>query len=92
MLAAMTTVTHAKVVKTANESAATTITQDDSKAKIDPATLPDPVKATLAGDTYKDWQINGAWIVKADPLYYTVELKKDGKTTTVNIDATGKVK
>ena len=91
LLASLTTATYAKDGKNTQTPAATAT--DDNKKKIDPATLPDPVKATLAGDLYRGWTISNAWLVKADPApYYSVELKKDDKTNTVNIDKDGNVK
>jgi len=91
MLAAIAANTYAQDVKT-SAPATTTTKEDDSKTKIDPATLPEAVKSTLATDSYKGWTISSAWLVKADPVYYTVELKKEDKTTAVNIDKDGKVK
>ena len=91
MAAAAVTTTYAKGAKSIIASSITAI-QDDGKQKIDPATLPDAVKKTLADDSYKGWTISNAWAVKGDPMYYTVELKKDDKTNTVNITADGKVK
>src|ERR1700749_1104150 len=68
MLAAIASTTYAQSA-TAQKTIATA-TQDDNKTKVDPATLPDAVKATLAGDAYKDWKVTSAWAVKADPAYY----------------------
>jgi len=93
MLVSVATTMYAQDVKTTAPATTTAAApQDDSKAKIDPATLPDAVKATLAGDQYKGWVISTAWATKTDPVSYTVELKKDDKTTIVNLDKDGKVK
>jgi len=93
VLASLATVTFAKDGKNTQTPAAATTATDDNKTKIDPATLPDPVKATLAGDQYKGWTISNAWLVKADPApYYSIELTKDNQTNTVNIDKDGNVK
>jgi hypothetical protein len=90
MLAAVATVSYAKTATTANTI--TIAADDDNKTKVDPATLPDAVKTTLGGDAYKGWTVSNAWVVKAEPAYYTVELKNGDKTTTVNVGADGKVK
>lgn len=66
--------------------------QDNSKAKVEPAALPAPVKTTLAGEAYKGWEIAAAWTAKATPDVYEVELKKDGKTQTVKVNKEGTVK
>jgi len=93
MLAAIATGTYAQDVKATAPAAATPVKEDDnSKTKVDPETLPDAVKTTLAGDTYKDWKVSSAWLMKAEPVFYTVELKNGEKTTSVNIDKDGKVK
>jgi len=64
--------------------------QAEQKTKIEAAALPDAVKATLAGDEYKDWTVSTAWDVKAATEYYVVELKKADQTTTVKFDKDGK--
>ena len=92
LLTALTTGAFAQEVKTTTTSVPATTNEDDNKTKVDPASLPDAVKATLAGEAYKGWTVNSAWLVKADPAYYTVELKNGDKTTSVNIYADGKVK
>ena len=90
MLGTLAATTYAKDVK--NTTATTVAATDDNKTKIDPATLPDAAKATLASDAYKDWKVTTAWVIKADPVYYTVELQKDGKTNSMDFDKDGKAK
>ncbi|XZF13838.1 hypothetical protein ACTHGU_18810 [Chitinophagaceae bacterium MMS25-I14] len=63
---------------------------DDSKTQIDPAKLPDAVKATLKGDEYKDWQITNAYEIKGSVAYYEIELKKGDSENTVKLDKDGK--
>jgi len=93
MLVSVATTMYAQDVKTtAPVAAAVTIApQDENKTKVDPATLPDAVKATLASDQYKGWTVSNAWATKADPVSFILELKKDDKITTLSIDKDGKV-
>lgn len=88
ILAALTTVSYAKNAYAAE----LIITTDDGKVAVDVQKLPDPVKATLAGDAYKGWQASNAWTTAAEPDIYNVELKKDDKTQVVKVDKNGKVK
>ena len=81
----------AQDVKTAPPASVSSAAQDN-KTKIDPASLPGAVKTTLQGDAYKDWTPSNAWAVNTTPASYVVELKKDDKTTTLNISEDGKVK
>lgn len=80
--------TSASVV-TAQSSAPQTAPAQETKTKVDPASLPDAVKATLAGE-YKDWQVNNAFEVKGATPYYEIELKKGDERNTVKLDKDGK--
>lgn len=64
--------------------------QEDQKTKIETSALPDAVKKSLATDTYKGWQASGAWVVKATPEYYVIELQNGDKKNTVKMDKEGK--
>jgi len=90
VLAALTSSAYAQEAMNTPQSATTAPAQDD-KTTVDPATLPEAVKATLAGEAYKDWTIAAAWQKKSDASY-VIDLKKEDKTATANIDKDGKVK
>ncbi len=63
------------------------VAEDDNKTQVDPATLPDAVKATLAGDAYKGWTVSNVWLVKtASAEYYQIELTKENQKNTVKLD------
>lgn len=70
-------------------------TQQDSvtKTAVEFKDLPDPVKATLQSDQYKEWIPAAAFLVtKADKsTYYQIDAKKGEETTSINIDKDGKV-
>jgi len=89
---ATTSISYSAIAANTQRTEITATEDDNAKTQVEPAALPDAVKATLAGDAYKDWKVASAWAVKADPVYYTIELKKDDKTNTINIGADGKVK
>lgn len=92
MLAAVASYAQDKKVTADTPVQAAAVKDESAKTKVDPAALPEPVKTTLSAETYKDWKIAEAWVVKAEQEYYMVDLKKDDKTITVNIDKDGKVK
>lgn len=79
-----------KSAPVATQQAATP--QTEEKTKLDPANLPDAVKSTLATEQYKSWQPTSAWQLKAEPLFYVIELKKGDQTTLLKVDKDGKVK
>lgn len=76
----------------AQSAVADTTTQatQDSKVKVDPSSLPEPVKAVLASDEYKGWQIVNAYEVKGAVPYYELELKNGDQKNTVKLDKDGK--
>jgi hypothetical protein len=77
--------------KAMNVSVPVTAVEDDNKTQVDPAALPDAVKTTLGGDTYKGWTVSSAWLVKtATAEYYEIQLSKDNQKNTVKLDKDGK--
>ena len=92
MLTALATTTYAKGNENTGSNTVAMVT-DDNKTQVDPAALPDAVKATLGTDVYNSWTVASAWLIKTDAgAYYSVQLTKDDKTNTVNIDKAGNVK
>lgn len=77
--------------KAASFNAPVAVVEDDNKTQVDPATLPDAVKTTLAGDAYKGWTVSNAWLVKTgNAEYYEIQLSKDNQKNTVKLDKDGK--
>jgi hypothetical protein len=72
-------------------SPATTVNADQDETPVKPEDLPAAVKATLATDEYKEWQILTAHLVKKDGLeVYKINLKKGEETKLVKLDKDGK--
>lgn len=63
------------------------------RVEIKPEDLPEAVRNTLAGDSYKDWTVSKAFSVTDDKgaHYYEVALAKGQETSTVKLDKDGKV-
>ncbi|NJO69069.1 MAG: hypothetical protein HC830_07090 [Bacteroidetes bacterium] len=59
------------------------------KVKITYEELPQAVKDELTNN-YKDWQAGDVYKVSGTNEYYSIELKKDAETKTVNLDKDGK--
>lgn len=72
----------------ANKSDVSLIYQSD-KVKISVEELPQAVKDTLEL-TYKGWKVGDVYKVSGTNEYYSIELKKDNETKTVNLDKDGK--
>jgi hypothetical protein len=84
------TAANAKSIKT---TPAVYAVQDSTQSKtVKLEDLPDPVKATLAADAYKDWTPASATLVKAkDGEYYAIIVKKGQEQAILKVDAAGKV-
>ncbi|MET4141494.1 hypothetical protein [Pedobacter sp. UYP1] len=71
-----------------------TVKQDSSaKVPVKVEALPDPVKATLKADAYKEWTPTTAFLItNADKsTYYQVDVKKDDKVAFLKVGADGVV-
>jgi len=78
----------------AKDSAAYSVKQDDgAKVPVKVEELPEPVKATLKADAYKEWTATGAFLItNADKsTYYQVDVKKDDKVAFLKVGADGVV-
>ncbi|MBB5623919.1 hypothetical protein HDE69_005008 [Pedobacter cryoconitis] len=78
----------------AADSAINTVKQDSSaKVPVKVEALPDPVKATLKADAYKEWTPTTAFLItNADKsTYYQVDVKKDDKVAFLKVGADGVV-
>lgn len=64
---------------------------EDKKEQINAEALPSTVKATLATDEYKKWQVMSAWHITGASEYYVVELKKGEEATSKKFDKDGKL-
>ncbi len=71
-----------------NNSGIVSVYQSD-KVKISVEELPQAVKDTLAL-SYKEWKVGDVYKVSGTNEYYSIELKKDSETKTVNLDKDGK--
>ncbi len=79
---------------TENIPAALYSVQDSvTKTPVELQDLPDPVKATLASDAYKDWTPTAAFHVKDSAKsieYYHIDVKKADETRFIRLDKEGK--
>ncbi len=76
------------------DSVANTVKQDDpTKVPVKLEALPDPVKATLKADAYKEWTPTTAFLVtNADKsTFYQVDVKNGDKVAFLKIGADGVV-
>ncbi|MBD1398173.1 hypothetical protein H9Q13_13445 [Pontibacter sp. JH31] len=71
--------------------------QTDNKEKISKEQLPEPVKAVLDHEAYKEWTVGDIFKVKpvegaanAKTLYEISLTNKEGQTGTILLDETGK--
>ncbi len=62
----------------------------DNKTKIEASALPEGVKTALASDSYKEWQLVSAWLVKDKTEYYQLEMQKGTEKTTLKLNKDGK--
>lgn len=61
------------------------------KTQVAKESLPQPIQALLASDTYKDQQFEDAWLVKGDTEVYIVNLKNGDAKTQLKLNKEGKV-
>jgi hypothetical protein len=73
-----------------SESTTTTPAEDKTPVKVDE--LPEPVKATLASASLKDWTATEAFLVKGTEgkEYYAINVKKGEETGSIQLDKEGK--
>lgn len=95
-IVAFTAVSFAQDAAIATASAVTAVAADDDKGgdkkKVEASALPDAVKATLASDKYKDWQVATAWhVTEKDGEHYVLEMKKGDEKTTLKMNKEGQV-
>lgn len=81
--------------KTTENISVSSVTVQDSvtKTPIELKDLPEPVKATLASNTYKDWTPVAAFHMKdakKGTEYYHVDVKKADETRFIRLDKDGK--
>ena len=70
-----------------------TVQDSTTKTPVKLEELPDPVKATLQSDKYKEWAPTTAFLVtKADKSeYYQVDVKKGEETASLHLGKDGVV-
>lgn len=82
------TVTPAATPAPAPEAAV--VATADNRTKVTAEELPAPVKATLATDAFKAYQVSNAYLVKAETEYYEIEALKGEEKATLKFDKEGK--
>ena len=62
------------------------------KVSVKPEDLPEPIKTTLASDTYAGWTVTTAFIITKEDntQFYEISLKKGEETSKVNLDKDGR--
>ncbi len=85
LLGACSLMANAKTQQLANQTKMESPVQEKKDIKAEE--LPEAVKKTLAGDSYKGWEISKASVAKD---VYEVELKKGSETKTAKFDKDGK--
>ena len=90
-LAMFATTAFATVNTTTEKEITTEAAAADKKDEITADALPAPVKATLAGEEYKEWKVTTAWHITGASEYYVVELKKGEESTSKKFDKDGKL-
>lgn len=88
---AMFATTAFATVNTNNYNESEITANEDKKEQINAEALPSTVKATLATDEYKEWQVMSAWHITGASEYYVVELKKGEEATSKKFDKDGKL-
>jgi len=64
---------------------------DKDKKKIEVSALPDAVKATLASEQYKAWEVEEAWHVSGKDEHYVLKMKKGDEKTKLKINKEGQI-
>jgi hypothetical protein len=73
-----------------NDTKLVTVQDSSTKTPVALADLPDPVKATLASDTYKAWTpVDAFWIKDATGEFYQVNVKQEEKLASIKINKEG---
>lgn len=82
--------------QTAEQAQAQTQTQNDNKEKVTKDQLPEPVKAVLDHESYKEWTVGDIYKVKpaegeanAKVVYEVSLTNKEGQTGTITLDEQG---
>lgn len=61
----------------------------ETKVKISPDKLPEPVKSTISNN-FSDWEIAAAYLF-TESKQYEVEFKQEGQSQTVKFDKEGNI-
>lgn len=75
-----------------SSSVQSTLTTPQEKVSVKPEDLPEPIKTTLASDTYAGWMVTTAFLITKEDntQFYEISLKKGEETSKVNLDKDGK--
>jgi hypothetical protein len=64
---------------------------DTKIVKVSEEKLPIAIKNVLKSEIDKGWKINDIYLIKQDPEFYQITLKKDNSTRVKNLDKNGKL-
>jgi len=69
-----------------------TVIMVQEKVSVKPEDLPEPIKTTLASDTYAGWAVTTAFLITKEDntQFYEISLKKGEETSKVNLDKDGR--
>jgi len=67
------------------------VLSDTKIVKILEEKLPQTIKDALKNDIDKGWKIDDIYLIKEDPEFYQITLKKDITTKIKNLDKNGKL-
>ncbi len=84
------TALHAQTTTQAPEPTTLTEKKMQEKTPVKVDELPEAVKAAIAGDDYKGWEVKTVFVIKGAKDIYEVNFVKGQETTTANFDKDGK--
>jgi len=64
---------------------------DTKIVKISEEKLPQAIKDVLKNEIDKGWKIDNIYLIKQEPEFYQITLKKDSSTKMKNLDKNGKL-
>ena len=64
---------------------------DTKIVRVSEENLPQAIKNVLKNEKDKGWKIEDIYLIKQDPEFYQITLKKDGSSKLKNLDKNGKL-
>ena len=89
---ALTLVSFASLEAKQFETSSVVSNISQEKVAVKPEDLPEPVKSTLASDTYAGWQVTSAFLITKEDnsQFYEISMRKGEESSTVNLDKDGR--